>query len=201
MTVTFIPGRTSGSRNVIHDGYHYCLDNKRDDQTYWRCTDKTWALDASIWWKTLLWRIRSLIFTLIAANSVYTPKQNMKRKAVFYWPPYKTPNRWRCWTPMRYPVAPRSLADLVLTLDYIRTNKCFVFLPTQRRGENISCLARWKTWIVWLRLLIFVGCTIWRLKFLSALEILCRIWVRVAVRNTVQVASILEAFALWYVSH
>ena len=29
--------------------YRYCLDKKRDDQTYWRCTDKTWALDASIW--------------------------------------------------------------------------------------------------------------------------------------------------------
>ena len=41
MTVTFIPGRTSGSRNVIHDGYHYCLDKKRDDKTYWRCTVKT----------------------------------------------------------------------------------------------------------------------------------------------------------------
>ena len=156
-----------------------------------------------------------------AANSVYTAKQNIKRKSVFYWPPYKTPNRWRCWTPMRHPVAPRSLADpvVVLTLDYIRTNKCFGILPTQRRGV--------KTWIVWLRLLIFVGCTLWpRISFLShfsscrttvqvayssatvsALEILCRTWFRVATRNTVQVAyfsatvSILGVFALGYVSH
>ena len=40
-SITFIPGRTTGSRNVIHDGYRYCLDKKRDEKTYWRCTDKT----------------------------------------------------------------------------------------------------------------------------------------------------------------
>jgi hypothetical protein len=40
-SITFIPGRTTGSRNVIHDGYRYCLDKNRDDKTYWRCTEKT----------------------------------------------------------------------------------------------------------------------------------------------------------------
>ena len=40
-TINFIPGHTSGSRNVIHDGYRYCLDKKRDDKTYWRYTVKT----------------------------------------------------------------------------------------------------------------------------------------------------------------
>ena len=40
-TITFVPGRTTGSKNVIHDGYKYCLDKKRVEKTYWKCTDKT----------------------------------------------------------------------------------------------------------------------------------------------------------------
>ena len=44
-TITFIPGRTSGPRNVIHDGYRYCLDKKRDDKTYWRCSGTVENMD------------------------------------------------------------------------------------------------------------------------------------------------------------
>ena len=39
--INFVPGRIKGSRNVIHEGHRYCLDKKRDDKTYWRCSLKT----------------------------------------------------------------------------------------------------------------------------------------------------------------
>ena len=48
-TITFIPGRTTGSRNVI--GYPqrlqiiYLPGQERDEKTYWRCTDKTLEAD------------------------------------------------------------------------------------------------------------------------------------------------------------
>ena len=56
MTVTFMLGRTSGSRNVIHDGYRYCLltisersTNKGETLLLW---DSTFSAE----------RIRSFLF-------------------------------------------------------------------------------------------------------------------------------------------
>ena len=81
-TITFISGRTSGPRNVIHDGYRFCLDKKRDDKTYWRCTDKTYSGRLNLMNDTAVTNSKPHPHPLTpAANSVYTAKQNMKRKA------------------------------------------------------------------------------------------------------------------------
>ena len=40
-TISFIPGRTSRSRNLLHDGYRYFLDKKRSEKSYWKCVNKT----------------------------------------------------------------------------------------------------------------------------------------------------------------
>ena len=82
-TITFISGRTSGPRHVIHDGYRYCLDKKRDDKTYWRCTDKTCSGRLNLMKDTTVTNSKPHPHPPIpAANSVYTAKQNMKRKAI-----------------------------------------------------------------------------------------------------------------------
>ena len=90
-----------------------------------------------------------------AANSVYTAKQNMKQKVSdtdlptkhliadtvgpLFFEAMSVLNcqqeslakmaRTARTKAMRYPVAPRYLANLVLTPDYIRTNKCFGIVP------------------------------------------------------------------------
>ena len=45
-TITFIPGRTtviqSVSRNVIHDGFRYCLTKKPDERALINAAEKSW---------------------------------------------------------------------------------------------------------------------------------------------------------------
>ena len=133
---------TSGSRNVIHDGYRYCLDKKRDDKTYCRCTDKTCSGRLNLMNDTSVTNSNPHPHPpTSAANSVYTAKQNMKRKAsdtkhliadaigTLSFEAMSKPKdqqeslakmaRTARTKAMRHPVAPRSLADLVLTPDYI----------------------------------------------------------------------------------
>ena len=145
-TITFIPGRTSGSRNVIHDGYRYCLDKKRDDKTYWRFIDKTCSGRLSLMNDNTVTNSKPYLHHPTPA--VHTAKQNMKRKASDTDLPtkhliadavgplsFEAMSKLNCQQEslakmahtartkvMRHPVAPRSLADLVLTPDYIRTN-------------------------------------------------------------------------------
>ena len=74
-TVTFISWRTSGSRNFIHDGYRYCLDKKRDDKTYWRCTDKTCPGRLNLMNDTTVTSMEPHSHPLTpAANSIHTAK-------------------------------------------------------------------------------------------------------------------------------
>ena len=37
-TISFVPGRRSGSDNAILAGHRYCRDRKREDKEYWKCT-------------------------------------------------------------------------------------------------------------------------------------------------------------------
>ena len=69
--------RTSGSRNVIHDGYRYCLDKKRDDSTGKTCSGRLNLMNDT----TVTNLEPHLHPPTSVANSVYTAKQNMKRKA------------------------------------------------------------------------------------------------------------------------
>ena len=154
-TITFVPGRTTGSRHVIHDGYRYCLDKKRDEKSYWRCTTKTCAGRLSLVDDTTVTSTKPHSHPPTpAANSVHTAKQNMKRKASDTDLPtkhlvadavgplsFEALSQLNCQQASlakmasttrtkanRHPVAPRSLEDLVLTPDYIRTNKGETFL-------------------------------------------------------------------------
>ena len=77
-TITFIPGRTTGSRNVIHDGYRYCLDEK----IYWRCTDKTCSGRLNLVNDTTVTSTKPHSHPPTPAeNSVFKAKQGLKRKA------------------------------------------------------------------------------------------------------------------------
>ena len=81
-TISIVPGRTSRSRNVIHEGYRYCLNRKRSEKSYWKCVDKTCPgrltlLDDATVTST---KIHTHPPTP-AANSVHIAKQKLKQKA------------------------------------------------------------------------------------------------------------------------
>ena len=151
-TITFIPGRTTGSRNVIHDGYRYCLDKKRDEKTYWRCTDKTCSGRLNLVNDTTVTSTKPHSHPPTPAeNSVFKAKQGLKRKASDTDLPtkhlvadavgplsFKAQSKLNCQQAQaslakmartartkanRHTVAPHSLEHLFLTPDYIRTNK------------------------------------------------------------------------------
>ena len=81
-TITLIPGRTTVSRNVIHDGFRYCLNKKPDEKTYWRCTDKTFCGRFNLVNETTVTSTKPHSHPPTPAeNSVFKAKQGLKRKA------------------------------------------------------------------------------------------------------------------------
>ena len=81
-TISFVPGRTARSRNVIHEGYRYCLDRKRDEKSYWKCVDKTCSGRLSLVDDTTVTSTKPHMHpTTPAENSVHCAKQTMKQKA------------------------------------------------------------------------------------------------------------------------
>ena len=117
MTVTFIPGRTSGSRNFIHDKYRYCLGKKRDDKTYWKCTDKTCSGRLNL--------INDTIVTITEYEASSPPSYSCSELSLHSKKNMK-----------------RGNANIVLTLDYIRTNKCFGMGSYLLSGDEKSFLFR-----------------------------------------------------------
>ena len=80
-TVSIVPGRTSRSRNVIHEGYRYCLDRKRSEKSYWKCVDKTCPGRLTLLDDTTVTNMKQHSHPATpAANSVHNAKQEMKKK-------------------------------------------------------------------------------------------------------------------------
>ena len=148
-TINFVPGRTKGSRNVIHEGHRYCLDKKRDDKTYWRCSLKTCSGRLNLLADTTVTGTKPHTHPPTPAeNSVHTAKQSLKRKAAETDLPtkhlvasFKAMDKLNCdqtslakmariarTAANRHPISPQTLEDLVLPPDYIRTNKGETFL-------------------------------------------------------------------------
>ena len=82
ITISIVPGRTNRSRNVIHEGYRYCLDKKKSEKFYWKCVIKSCSgrltlLDDS----TVMSSKTHSHPANPAANSVHTAKKTLKQKA------------------------------------------------------------------------------------------------------------------------
>ena len=76
-TINFVPGRTKGSRNFIHEGHLYCLDKKGDDKTYWRCSCSLKACSGRL--------------NLLADNTVTGTKPHMLLSPYLHrWTPWQT---------------------------------------------------------------------------------------------------------------
>ena len=40
-SVNFVPGRTATTRNLVYEGYRFCLDRRSGIRSYWKCVFKS----------------------------------------------------------------------------------------------------------------------------------------------------------------
>ena len=144
-TILFVPGRTSRSRHVLHDGFRFCLDKKRDEKSYWRCVVEGCSGRLSLLDDTTVTSSKPHTHPPTPAeNSVHVAKQTLKRKAADTDLPtkhlvadavgplsFEALTKLNCQQPSlskmartartkanRHPIAPCSLEELRLTPDY-----------------------------------------------------------------------------------
>ena len=80
----FVPGRKKDTENPILNGFRYVLDKRRDDTSYWKCSDLRNGCRARITTtdKQLTSPIPSHSHEVQnAETTVHKAKQNLKRKA------------------------------------------------------------------------------------------------------------------------
>ena len=84
--LSFVPGKKRGSSNAVLAGHRYCLDRKRGEKEYWKCTCFKDGCRARI-----ITEGRQLMTLTAPSHShdiqhseilVHITKQNLKRKAV-----------------------------------------------------------------------------------------------------------------------
>ena len=80
----FIPGRKKDTENPVLNGYRYVIDKRRDGNCYWKCTDFRKGCRALITTedKQLASPVPDHNYEVQNSElTVYTAKQNLKRKA------------------------------------------------------------------------------------------------------------------------
>ena len=183
-SVNFVPGRTATTRNLVYEGYRFCLDRRSGIRSYWKCVLKS-SLGCSGWVilvnnETVVTSSDHCHLPTPALNSVHVMKQKLKDCAQTSVLPtkYLAANAVGPLTSEalmevncnqrslgklaraaraqveNHPVNPKSLSELVLPPDNIKTTKgdCFLLWDSTFRNdlrrslmfgttENINILA------------------------------------------------------------
>ena len=81
-SVNFVPGRTATTRNLVYEGYRFCLDRRSGIRSYWKCVFKS-----SLWFsgRVILIKDETVVrssdhchLPIPALNSVHVMKQKLK---------------------------------------------------------------------------------------------------------------------------